>query len=95
MKLKSFDKTQKRILLERLEIFYAHLLNDWSYYRNNYMDQQKPTTQALVDRRYRTKLKAIEVILHLLGSNLFEHGEKPPSIRKTRTLKSGNNSTEI
>lgn len=92
---KLFDKTQKRILLSRLETFYAHTLNEWSSYRNGLMNLHKPTTKKMVDRRYRTLLKSIEIVLYKLGSKLFEHGEKPPSIRKTKTIRSGNNSNKI
>lgn len=90
MNYKQFDKAQKRILLARLETFYAHTLLEWNKYRNEYGKNHKATTRKLVDRRYRTLLKSIEVVLFKLGSKLFEHGEKPPSIRKTKTLKSEN-----
>lgn len=89
MLIKPFTKANKRALCSRLELFYALTLQEWKMSKDRYNSDPKSkiTKINLIDRRFRTRLKALEVILHLLGSQLFENGEKPPSIRKTRDVR--------
>ena len=79
-----FTKTQHRVLVERLEHYYAYLLYKQDVYKENFKHLPK-TSLMLADRDIRAKLKSCEILLISLNSKLFEN-VKTASIRKTRTI---------
>jgi len=81
---RTFNKTQERMLTERLEHYYAHLLYKQGVYFDLYKNTPK-TSLLLADRRIRAKLKSCEILLISLNSKLFEN-VKSTSIRKTLTI---------
>lgn len=81
---RTFNKTQHRILVERMEHYYAHLLYHRDLLHNGSIERTK-TDLELKDRKLRLKLKSCETLLISLGSKLFEHVEST-NFRKTRTI---------
>jgi hypothetical protein len=79
----SFTMKDKRLLRETLEKSYAMELFNWQHFKRNFGG--KKTNFAVKDRVYRLNLKAHELLLHNLNSNLFQN-VKRPSIRQTLTI---------
>ncbi|QQL51085.1 hypothetical protein [Mucilaginibacter ginkgonis] len=77
----SFGKTDRRILLEKLEKFYVTEQRNYLSHEA-YLAGVKKTKKALHDRRFRLRIKPIEMLLYMLGSD-FMSNVKPPSIRRT------------
>ena len=85
MIIKPLTKTGKRMLIERLEYYYQLELTEYRRYHDYAARHNKKTTHENVDRNYRMRLKSIEIVLHSLGSTLFEKNAKP-SFRRSNEL---------
>ena len=78
------DKEKTLALVEKL---YANLLIDWECHKKSVLNNRmRKTLASEIDRKYRIKIKATEVVLHHLGSDLFKDVKDYPSIRKTNTV---------
>ena len=84
-----YTKTDKRILIEKLELLYNYTNFNHAFFLRHSVGERK-TLVANRDREFRTKLKSIEILLFDLGSKLFEHDKQRPSIRKTFTVEASN-----
>ncbi|MEB0278971.1 hypothetical protein [Mucilaginibacter sp. 10B2] len=83
----SFSKTDRRMLIKSLEKLYCTELFRWDYHKRVSYADAKKTNIAIIDRRYRLRIKAIEMVLHQIGSEFMEN--VTPSIRKTASVNCG------
>jgi hypothetical protein len=79
-----FTKASQRVTLRILEKYYRYLLENWIRAENN-KDFYGASRWTELDRTHRIRLKACEVLLCNLGSQLFKDGETP-NFKKTRTI---------
>lgn len=89
-KVVQFTKTDRRILIDKLEHLYSHTQKERHFFLKHLAVGSRITNINNRDRIFRTDLKAMEIILHKLGSKIFEN-DKRPSIRKTFTVAAQNN----
>jgi hypothetical protein len=79
------SKTDRKTLLKFLEKYYVTHLFNWQHQLEHPSETATPTQNVKQDRRFRTLVKCIEIILHRLGSDFMEN-VKPPSIRTTSKI---------
>lgn len=84
MSTQLFTSRDRRLLLETLERLYVLELFNYDFFKKHSVGKKK-TLLADQDRKYRTDLKAIEIILFKQQSKLFQN-VKRPSIRQTLTI---------
>lgn len=83
-----FTKTTERLVLKYLELYYAHLLKKWIFFREHPPKYLPITTIEANDREHRAKLKACEILLFNLKSPLMANVEKP-SFKSTKDIAGG------
>jgi hypothetical protein len=88
----NFTKSDRRILIDKLEKLYGHTLFNRQFYLTHCAPEARKTNVSNVDRRYRIELKSCEIVLHKLGSKLMTN-VKNPSIRRTLEITVGNDRT--
>ena len=89
----SFNKADRRVLLAKLEKYYAVQLKTWHFHTLGAGSTMRTKTQTLkIDRRFRTSIKCTEIMLQALGSE-FMSNVKPQSIRQTAHIVGRSNGT--
>jgi hypothetical protein len=88
----SFSKTERRLLLRYLEKYYVTQLKQWQFHSNNSALELNKTRHAQFDRRFRLRIKPVELVLHSLGSEFMSHVTNT-SIRRTFEIEARNNGT--
>ncbi|HVW94949.1 MAG TPA: hypothetical protein VHA56_03190 [Mucilaginibacter sp.] len=81
------SKSDIRVLRKYLEKYYCSQLLLFNIADNGFRKDVNKTTKAKFDRRFRLKIKPVELVLHQVGSE-FMSNVKPQftSIRKTSSL---------
>ncbi|MES2110940.1 MAG: hypothetical protein V4577_19440 [Bacteroidota bacterium] len=80
-----FSKADQKVLRKYLEKYYCTQLLLFNYSEHSFHKDANKTTKDRFDRRFRLKIKPVELVLHQVGSE-FMKDVKPPSIRKTLTV---------
>lgn len=80
-----FSKTDRRVLLRSLEKYYLTQIKAWQFHCSFAPVTENKTVKANKDRRFRLRIKPIELVLHALGSD-FMSNVTDSSIRKTLTI---------
>jgi hypothetical protein len=83
------SKADKRVLLKYLEKFYTTKLYAYNFHTAEMQGEISPTQQTKYERRFRLRIKAVETILHELGST-FMQDVKIVNHRKTSEINARN-----
>ncbi|MET3979977.1 regulator of sigma D [Mucilaginibacter sp. UYP25] len=83
-----FSNADRKRLLNSLETYYVTKLNQYNYNLKTYKSPNK-TVAENYNRRFRLEVKAIELILHSLGSQFMQNVK--PNHRKTTELNARTN----